>query len=131
VEKVEIGSKLVEQAGHTMDEVVASVQRVTDIMAEISSAGDEQSAGIEQINQAVSEMDTVTQQNAALVEEAAAAAEAMQNQAANLERVVSVFRVDGGAASAACAAAPAARAPRRPYSQISKAVVRLPVAASR
>jgi methyl-accepting chemotaxis protein len=92
-----------------MDEVVASVQRVTDIMAEISSAGDEQSAGIEQINQAVSEMDTVTQQNAALVEEAAAAAEAMQNQAANLERVVSVFRVDGGAASAAYAAAPAAR----------------------
>nr|WP_308936688.1 methyl-accepting chemotaxis protein [Duganella radicis] len=101
VEKVEIGSKLVEQAGHTMDQVVASVQRVTDIMAEISTAGDEQSAGIEQINQAVSEMDTVTQQNAALVEEAAAAAEAMQNQAANLERVVSVFRVDGAQRSVA------------------------------
>jgi methyl-accepting chemotaxis protein len=94
VEKVEIGSKLVEQAGQTMNDVVASVQRVTDIMADISSAGDEQSAGIEQINQAVSEMDTVTQQNAALVEEAAAAAEAMQQQAANLERVVSVFKVD-------------------------------------
>jgi methyl-accepting chemotaxis protein len=96
VEKVGIGSKLVEQAGQTMSEVVASVQRVTDIMADISSAGDEQSAGIEQINQAVSEMDTVTQQNAALVEEAAAAAEAMQNQAASLERVVSVFRLDAG-----------------------------------
>ena len=95
VEKVEIGSKLVEQAGQTMEEVVASVQRVTDIMADISTAGDEQSAGIEQINQAVSEMDTVTQQNAALVEEAAAAAEAMQQQAANLERVVGVFRLDG------------------------------------
>jgi methyl-accepting chemotaxis protein len=94
VEKVEIGSKLVEQAGQTMNEVVSSVQRVTDIMADIASAGDEQSAGIEQINQAVSEMDTVTQQNAALVEEAAAAAEAMQQQAANLERVVSVFKVD-------------------------------------
>jgi methyl-accepting chemotaxis protein len=95
VEKVEVGSKLVEQAGQTMAEVVSSVQRVTDIMAEISTAGDEQSAGIEQINQAVSEMDTVTQQNAALVEEAAAAAEAMQQQAANLERVVSVFQLDG------------------------------------
>ncbi|MYN30071.1 methyl-accepting chemotaxis protein [Duganella sp. CY42W] len=95
VEKVEVGSKLVEQAGQTMAEVVTSVQRVTDIMAEISTAGDEQSAGIEQINQAVSEMDTVTQQNAALVEEAAAAAEAMQQQAANLERVVSVFQLDG------------------------------------
>ncbi|ELX13428.1 methyl-accepting chemotaxis protein [Janthinobacterium sp. HH01] len=93
VEKVEIGSKLVEQAGQTMSEVVASVQRVTDIMADISSAGDEQSAGIEQINQAVSEMDTVTQQNAALVEEAAAAAESMQQQAANLERVVGIFQI--------------------------------------
>jgi methyl-accepting chemotaxis protein len=117
VEKVGIGSKLVEQAGQTMNEVVASVQRVTDIMADISSAGDEQSAGIEQINQAVSEMDTVTQQNAALVEEAAAAAEAMQNQAANLERVVSVFRLDGaqrGAAPAAVARPkPAAKAPSR------------------
>ncbi|MYN42032.1 methyl-accepting chemotaxis protein [Duganella sp. FT109W] len=95
VEKVQVGSKLVEQAGQTMAEVVSSVQRVTDVIAEISTAGDEQSAGIEQINQAVSEMDTVTQQNAALVEEAAAAAEAMQQQAANLERVVSVFQLDG------------------------------------
>ena len=95
VEKVEIGSKLVEQAGQTMNDVVDSVQRVNDIMVEISSAGHEQSAGIEQINQAVTEMDTVTQQNAALVEEAAAAAEALQEQAANLERIVSVFRVDG------------------------------------
>ncbi len=95
VEKVEVGSQLVEQAGQTMEDVVASVQRVNDIMVEISSAGSEQSAGIEQINQAVTEMDTVTQQNAALVEEAAAAAEALQQQAANLERIVSVFRVDG------------------------------------
>jgi methyl-accepting chemotaxis protein len=114
VEKVEIGSKLVERAGQTMEEVVASVQRVTDIMADISTAGDEQSAGIEQINQAVSEMDTVTQQNAALVEEAAAAAEAMQQQAANLERVVGVFRLDGqssGAAPARPARPPAALKP--------------------
>jgi len=94
VEKVEVGSKLVEQAGQTMGEIVTSVQRVTDIMAEISTAGDEQSAGIEQINQAVSEMDTVTQQNAALVEEAAAAAEAMKQQADRLEQVVSIFKVD-------------------------------------
>ncbi|CAN7376742.1 methyl-accepting chemotaxis protein [Duganella sp. LjRoot269] len=107
VEKVEIGSKLVEQAGQTMNEVVSSVQRVTDIMADIASAGDEQSAGIEQINQAVSEMDTVTQQNAALVEEAAAAAEAMQQQAANLERVVSVFKVDREQRSAPAPSKPA------------------------
>ena len=93
VEKVEVGSRLVEQAGQTMSEVVSSVQRVTTIMADISNAGDEQSLGIEQINKAVIEMDTVTQQNAALVEEAAAAAEALQQQAANLERVVSVFRL--------------------------------------
>ncbi|MET0267504.1 MAG: methyl-accepting chemotaxis protein [Duganella sp.] len=95
VDKVESGSKLVEQAGQTMAEVVSSVQRVTDIMAEISNAGGEQSAGIEQINQAITEMDAVTQQNAALVEEAAAAAEALKDQAASLEQVVSVFRVDG------------------------------------
>jgi len=103
VEKVEAGSKLVEQAGQTMDDIVSSVQRVTDIMVEIAAAGDEQSAGIEQINQAVSEMDTVTQQNAALVEEAAAAAEALQSQAQNLERVVSVFKLDQRAHTAALA----------------------------
>jgi methyl-accepting chemotaxis protein len=123
VEKVGIGSKLVERAGQTMDEVVASVQRVTDIMADISSAGDEQSAGIEQINQAVSEMDTVTQQNAALVEEAAAAAEAMQNQAANLERVVSVFRLDGAHRGVVTAAV----APRKPAAKApSPALARAP-----
>ena len=95
VEKVEIGSRQVEQAGLTMNEVVASVRRVTTIIADIANAGDEQSLGIEQINKAVIEMDGVTQQNAALVEQAAAAAEALQQQAVNLERLVSVFRVDG------------------------------------
>ena len=100
VEKVEIGSRQVEQAGLTMSEVVTSVQRVTTIMADISNAGDEQSLGIEQINKAVIEMDGVTQQNAALVEQAAAAAEALQQQAVNLERVVSVFRVDGASGPA-------------------------------
>ena len=69
-----------------MDEIVASVERVTDIMAEITAASQEQSAGIEQVNQAITQMDQVTQQNAALVEEAAAAAESMQEQAARLAR---------------------------------------------
>jgi methyl-accepting chemotaxis protein len=96
VEKVDAGSKLVNQAGATMDEIVDSVKRVTDIMSEISAAGREQEAGIEQINTAISEMDTVTQQNAALVEEAAAAAESLQDQAANLAKVVSVFKLDSG-----------------------------------
>ncbi|MEO6352322.1 MAG: methyl-accepting chemotaxis protein, partial [Burkholderiaceae bacterium] len=93
VNKVEIGSKLVRQAGITMDEVVASVARVTDIMTQITAASLEQSVGIEQVNRAISQMDAVTQQNAALVEEAAASAESMQNQAVNLAQVVSVFKL--------------------------------------
>ncbi|MFC5459272.1 methyl-accepting chemotaxis protein [Massilia niabensis] len=93
VEKVETGSRLVAEAGATMDEIVQSVQHVTNIMAEISSASQEQTTGIDQINQAVAQMDQVTQQNAALVEEAAAASEAMQEQAAHLAEVVSVFKL--------------------------------------
>ena len=93
VHKVEDGSRLVADAGSTMDEVVTSVKRVTEIMREISAASQEQSSGIEQVNQAVSQMDRVTQQNAALVEEAAAAAESMQQQAETLKRAVSVFTV--------------------------------------
>jgi methyl-accepting chemotaxis protein len=93
VDEVTAGSKLVEQAGVTMDEVVASVKRVTDIMADITSASQEQSAGIERVHRTIAQMDDVTQQNAALVEEAAAAAEAMQNQASNLAQVVSVFKL--------------------------------------
>ena len=107
VEKVETGGKLVVQAGATMQEVVSSVQRVTDIMAEITSASNEQSAGIEQVNQAISLMDQATQQNAALVEEAAAAAGSMQEQAANLASVVGAFRLDGAGQPAAPAPAPA------------------------
>ncbi|KQQ94991.1 chemotaxis protein [Massilia sp. Leaf139] len=96
VEKVERGSKLVGQAGVTMDEVVASVKRVTDIMGEIANASTEQSAGIEQVNMSIIEMDSMTQQNAALVEEAAAAAQSLQDQAGELSRVVSIFKlVDG------------------------------------
>lgn len=94
VEKVKSGSRLVNDAGMTMNEVVSSVVRVTDIMAEITAASREQSAGIEQVTQAVMQMDQVTQQNAALVEEAAAAAEAMQDQARQLNIVVSAFKLN-------------------------------------
>jgi len=84
---------LVHDAGATISELVASVQRVTDIVAEISSASVEQQAGIEQVNQAMIDMDNVTQQNAALVEQSAAAAAAMQEQSAHLAGVVSVFKL--------------------------------------
>ncbi|WP_433852766.1 methyl-accepting chemotaxis protein [Stenotrophomonas nitritireducens] len=96
VDKVSEGSQLVHQAGTTMGEIVTSVQRVTDIMAEISSASQEQSAGIEQVNQTVVQMDEATQQNAALVEEATAAARAMEEQATQLAEAVSVFRTGAG-----------------------------------
>ena len=101
VERVGAGSRLVNEAGTTMQEIVDSVGRVTGIMGEISAASQEQTAGIDQINQAISQMDQVTQQNAALVEEAAAASEAMQDQAARLASVVSVFRISGDASRAA------------------------------
>jgi aerotaxis receptor len=94
VDKVEEGSQQVAQAGKTMEEIVSSVKRVTDIMAEITAASQEQTSGIEQINQAITQMDQVTQQNAALVEEAAAAAASLQEQASALSQVVSVFTLD-------------------------------------
>ncbi len=96
VSKVEEGSKQVSHAGATMEEIEASIKRVTDIMSEISSASQEQSAGIEQVNLAITQMDEVTQQNAALVEEAAAAAEALEEQAQNLSDSVAVFKIDAG-----------------------------------
>jgi methyl-accepting chemotaxis protein len=92
VEKVEAGSRLVDQAGNTMDEVVGSVRRVTDLIGEIAAASEEQRTGIEQVNQAITQMDQVTQQNAALVEEAAAAADAMQEQAHQLAALVGTFQ---------------------------------------
>jgi methyl-accepting chemotaxis protein len=95
VDKVEIGSRQVDKAGATMNEIVSAVKRVTDIMSEIAAASNEQSAGIEQVNQAITQMDEVTQQNAALVEEATAAAEAMQKQANALSVAVSVFKLAG------------------------------------
>ena len=97
VEKIGNGSKLVKQAGATMNEVVASVKQVTDVVGEISSASQEQSLGIEQINQAITQMDHTTQQNAALVEQAAGAAASMQSQADHLAQLVSVFHLGGSA----------------------------------
>jgi methyl-accepting chemotaxis protein len=109
VEKVEGGSKLVAQAGTTMDEIVTSIKRVTDIMSEITSASVEQSAGIEQVNLAITQMDEVTQQNAALVEQAAAAAESLEEQAQNLAVAVATFKVDeSGGTAVAVSHAPAA-----------------------
>ena len=94
VEQVNNGTRLVQQAGSTMSEVVDSVRHVTDIMAEITAASAEQSMGIDQVNQAIAQMDQVTQQNAALVEEAAAAAESMQDQAARLAQVAAGFQLE-------------------------------------
>ena len=93
VEKVDDGSKLVIQAGHTMEDIVSSIRRVTAIIADIAAASVEQSSGIEQVNLAISQMDDVTQQNAALVEQAAAAAESLEDQAESLSIAVGQFKV--------------------------------------
>ena len=122
VEKVDAGSKLVAEAGSTMDELVDGVKRVADIMAEITAASREQSDGIEQVNQAVTQMDQVTQQNAALVEEAAAAAESLQDQAKRLAQAVSVFRISGDYVEAAQDVTPQRRT-------IQSTAVRAPIAA--
>ena len=113
VEKVEIGSKLVGQAGATIDEVVSSVRHVTDIIAEISAASQEQSSGIEAVNLAIIEMDGMTQQNAALVEEAAAAAQSLQDQAGELAKVVSIFKLSAAETAFANRPTPVAPTPRR------------------
>ena len=114
VDKVSAGNKLVEQAGATMQQVVDSVQRLSGIIGEITDASEEQRVGIEQVNEAITQMDQVTQQNAALVEEAAAAANAMQEQARQLSQSVQVFRLhDAGAAVAMPAAMHAAPPPRQ------------------
>ena len=91
VEKVNAGTELADKAGNTMHEVVTSVKRVTDIIAEIADASAEQTAGIEQVNLAIAEMDQSTQQNAALVEQSAAAAASMREQAGSLSRVIGAF----------------------------------------
>jgi methyl-accepting chemotaxis protein len=109
VERVESGTKLVDAAGATMNEIVASVKRVSDLIAEIAAASEEQSAGIEQVNRAMAQMDQAVQQNASLVEEASAATESMKDQAGTLLGMVSRFDLGGKAAEAepAPAAAPA------------------------
>ena len=128
VEQVDIGARLVEQAGSTMTEIVDSVRRVSDIMNEISTASHEQTVGIEQINEAITQMDTVTQQNAALVEEAAAAAAALQEQAQVLQEAVSVFEL--GSHAMVMAARPAAAAQVRARPAPAPARKALAVAAS-
>ena len=112
VARVDTGSVLVESAGETMNDIVNAVTRVTDIMAEIASASDEQSRGIDQVALAVSEMDRVTQQNAALVQESAAAAAALEDQASRLKMAVSAFRLTSKLQNTvASRAAPAGTAP--------------------
>jgi methyl-accepting chemotaxis protein-1 (serine sensor receptor) len=111
VHKVHHGSELVDQAGATMAEIVQSVSRVTDIMAEITAASQEQTAGIEQVNSAITQMDQATQQNAALVEEASAAAQSLREEAAALARAVGTFRLDAQVQAHVRTPAPAARAP--------------------
>ena len=116
VEKVGVGTKLVDDAGKTMEEIVASVKRVTDIMSEITSASEEQSQGIEQVNQAITHMDQVTQQNAGLVEEAAAAAELLRSQVLIVDEAMVAFRLGQDrkhAAAVARAGAPKAVPTRR------------------
>ena len=130
VDQVDIGSKLVKEAGATMDDVVASVRRVTDIMGEITSASSEQSIGIDQVNTAITQMDQVTQQNAALVEEAAAAAASMQEQAERLAEVASSFRLEAGAVALPVAApVSAASAAARKLAAVKPVAARRPAPA--
>ncbi len=117
VDKVDAGSRLVDEAGQTMDLIVTSIRQVADIMGEITAATQEQSNGIEEVNQAITQMDEMTQQNAALVEQSAAAAESMQEQAEMLARAVSVFKLSeavGMGRPAPAIAAPAKRAVPKP-----------------
>lgn len=94
VSKVDVGSSLVDDAGKNMEQIVQAIKRVADIIAEIASASEEQSAGIGEVNGAIADMDDMTQQNAALVEQAAAAAQSLQQQAHNLATTVAVFKLD-------------------------------------
>ena len=124
VEQVEAGTILVDRAGATMEEVVTSIRRVTDIMGEITTASQEQSGGIAQVNQAIVQMDEATQRNAALVEESAAAAASMQEQAAKLAQVVSVFKLDHALAVPSTRPAPAP-AVARPVAKLAKPAARV------
>ncbi|MFC5497822.1 methyl-accepting chemotaxis protein [Caenimonas terrae] len=109
VVQVETGTRLVDAAGKTMEEIVDSVRKVSDLIAEIAAASQEQSSGIEQVNTAINQMDQVVQQNASLVEEASAAAESMKDQAASLLQMVSRFKLSGQPAQAPAGAIAAIR----------------------
>ena len=121
VEKVDAGSRLVDQAGLTMGEVVESVKRVTDIISDIAAASQEQTAGIDQIDRAITQMDEVTQQNAALVEEATAAAQSLSEQAASLTRLMARFQV-GDETSATPSAEPSSAGRRAPPHALARRV---------
>ncbi len=132
VDRIETGSRLVGAAGDSMQDIVAQVKRVADLIGEISASAHEQTSGIEQINQAIVQLDNVTQQNAALVEEAAAAADSLNHQAVHMVEVVSIFKLEGDSAArtadlarAAPArnAAPAPRlaSPRKPAPRLAQA----------
>jgi methyl-accepting chemotaxis protein len=108
VRKVEDGSVLVTQSGQTLEKIVASVKKVSDIVAEIAAASREQSSGIEQVNRAVMQMDELTQQNAALVEEATAASQAMAEQVRGLNQMLDRYRINEMIEGARSFAAPAA-----------------------
>jgi len=131
VEKVETGTRLVADAGTTMNDIVRSVQSVTDMIGEITAASSEQSSGISQVNQAVGNLDQMTQQNAALVEESAAAAQSLREQAEHLAQVVSVFKVNGAAYGGVAppvhvAHKPAPQAPRVPSAPAKTAMAGKP-----
>jgi methyl-accepting chemotaxis protein len=127
VEKVQGGSKLVADAGRTMTEIVGSVQRVSDIIGEITAAASEQSQGIGEVNGSVAQLDQMTQQNAALVEQSAAAAESLREQAARLSQVIGTFKLDDGAS----AVRPVATAVRKPPAAASATLPSRPPAAAR
>ncbi|QZA78141.1 MCP four helix bundle domain-containing protein [Deefgea tanakiae] len=130
VNQVEGGTKLVAEAGATMTEIESSIQRVTDIMSEISAASAEQSAGIAQVNQAIIQMDEVTQQNAALVEQASAAAESLEEQAQSLAESVSVFKLNHAPQFSIARTAPAQHISKAPAKSApnnkAKTTVKLP-----
>jgi methyl-accepting chemotaxis protein len=134
VVKVGEGAKLVDQSGQSLMEIVTAVKKVADIVAEISAASQEQSAGIEQVNKAVMSMDEVTQQNAALVEEAAAAAQALMDQARTMTETMAKYRTGEGGAPAAAPrayAGPERRGPDRPFTRKAKAPAARATAAPR
>ncbi|MFZ6775517.1 methyl-accepting chemotaxis protein [Undibacterium sp. Ji83W] len=124
VDKVEVGSRLVDDAGKTMDEIVVSIKSVADIMAEITAASAEQRDGINQVSMAIGKMDEATQQNAALVEQAAAAASSMRDQANNLNNAVSIFKIDANDGSNSGGNSGANNHSKAPVVSPAKAVIR-------